>query len=328
MKKPLAIVCAITADHSFAAGALCRAITRHSPELDGDIIIWAAHDLPQADRTRLLAFPHVIVHDFTPVSCQLQATIQERFSLFCLAKFELFDLLEQYTSVIWLDVDIAIQGDISPLASYGPFSMALEDPAFTDDGTPDLTADFFSLPETLQTYTLHAPHYNSGILVLQDSLPDPQNLKKWCYTQLHTLAPQLKHPDQAIFNLLIQAHPEIFQPLPYEKFNAHPKNHQSLAATIVHAFGAYKLWDDGIVGSLFPEWRRDYLAWVSSGGTPFAGNIENRQFFSVGSFGMLQQLFETLESAEKQLSSMQKELKQEQLKSEKFLLLLQKIQSA
>ena len=50
--------------------------------------------------------------------------LKNKNALLTFAHYEIFNLLEQYKTAIWLDIDTAIQGDISGLQQYGPLGMA------------------------------------------------------------------------------------------------------------------------------------------------------------------------------------------------------------
>ncbi|MDR2605447.1 MAG: glycosyltransferase, partial [Desulfovibrio sp.] len=180
-KRPLALLIGVTGDLGFAAGCLLQSLRRHSPHLEADVVLYTDGALPPADAA-LLEDMGARLTPFTPPQVNLPAEAVRQFSLLCLARFEGFLLLEQYRTVIWLDADIAVQDDISGLATFGPLSMALEDPHFTDSGR--------SLPASVNVLAPligldgEAPNLNSGVLVLQDSLPEPAKLRDLCLRRL------------------------------------------------------------------------------------------------------------------------------------------------
>jgi hypothetical protein len=105
--------------------------------------------------------------------------------------------------------------------------------------------------------------------------------------------------------------PQLVRALPHDRFNAHPRNPASLRAAVVHAFGAYKLWDDGLTRCAFPEWQRDYLRWLDAGGSPWKGRVDNAAFLEGGPFFMLRRLFDTASAAQDILDRQRGELERE-----------------
>jgi lipopolysaccharide biosynthesis glycosyltransferase len=308
----------ITGDMAFAAGCLLLALRRHSPHLAADIRIYTDGALPESDAALLRSLGADLV-PYAPPDCALDPAALKLFSRLCLARFEGFLLLDRYRSVVWLDVDTAIQDDISGLFDFGPLSLALEDPHFTDAGT---SRAGINISGDMPGFDANAPNYNSGVLVLNDDLPDPAGFYRQCVETLRAYGPRLKYPDQAVFNLLVQTllrdRPELVRVVPHDRFNAHPRNPASLRAAVVHAFGAYKLWDDGLTRCSFPEWQRDYLRWLQAGGSPWRGTVDNAEFLRGGPFFMLRRLFDDVSLAQTMLENRGRELERERTLREKL----------
>ena len=91
----------------------------------------------------------------------------------------------------------------------------------------------------------------------------------------------------------------------------HPRNPAAAFAPVVHAFGAYKLWNDGLTATCFPEWQRDYARWQRLGGSPYAGAVENAEFLEGGAFSLLGGLCGTIEKAEAAIAELQQKLEKE-----------------
>ena len=316
----------ITGDMAFAAGCLLQALRRHSPGLAADIRVYTDDALPESDVALLRGLGADLVR-YAPPDCALDPAALKLFSHMCLARLEAFRLLDRYRSVVWLDVDTAIQDDISELFNWGPLSMALEDPHFTDAGT---SRAGINIRGEVPGFDAAAPNYNSGVLALNGDLPDATGMYRQCMEMLRAYGPQLKYPDQAVLNLLMQAllrdKPELARVLPHDRFNAHPRNPASLRAAVMHAFGAYKLWDDGLTRCAFPEWQRDYLRWLSSGGSPWQGQVDNAEFLEGGPFFMLRRLFDSAEAAQEVLERQQDELERERalrVKLERFVAVME-----
>ena len=311
-KRALALLLGITGDMGFAAACLLLALRRHSPALRPDILVFSDGRLPSGDALLLRELGASIL-PFSPPAGDFSPDAVRQFSLLSLARFEGFRLLDQYRTVMWLDVDTAIQDDISPLAEYGPLSLALEDPHFTDAGVTSPASINVDAP--LPDFDGNAPNLNSGVLVLRDDLPRPHDLHRLCLEWLKTWGPRCRYIDQAVLNMLAQKLQRessgLFRLVPYERFNAHPRNPAAGHAALVHAFGAYKLWDDGLTRCSFPEWDRDYQRWLKLGGSPWQGSVDNAEYLNGGAFSMLRRLFESTTRAQALIEGQQAELARE-----------------
>ena len=212
--------------------------------------------------------------------------------------FETFRLLEEYQTVIWLDCDLAVQGDLSALAQYGPLSMAVTDSSFLKDGVTYTCGRNFYSPEKMSAagYDVNAPFANSGVLVLNDSLPRPLKLYEWCIRTFEEHYANLRHTDQAVLNMLALKFPDLYRPFPAAEFNCYPLNPASLNAKIVHCFGARKFWNAGLMRLAFPDWHRDYLTWRRLGGSGFRGEVTDRAFIRHGTYPTFCTLVEKLNS--------------------------------
>jgi lipopolysaccharide biosynthesis glycosyltransferase len=328
-KRPLAILAGVTGDLAFAAGCLLLSLRRHSPALQADIILYTDADLPAKD-AQILRGLGAVPTLFSPPEGGLSREALRQFSPLSLARFEGFLLLKRYKAVLWLDVDTAVQDDISGLAAYGPFGLALEDPHFTEAGQTSASGiNVHTAMLPVDGLNPDEPNLNSGVLVLRDELRDPEALYALYRQWFKKYAPALKYPDQAVLNMLAQhlrrEDPASFALIPHDLYNAHPRNPKAQTAAIVHAFGAYKLWDDGLTSCSFPEWRRDYARWLGLGGTPWKGKIENSAYLEGGAFFMLRRLFESTLSAQAHLERLRKEWLREKAAREKLEKLLARI---
>ena len=308
---PRAVVMGITGNWAFAAGTVLLALRRHNPALHADIIVFCDAALPTGD-ARILQDMGAQLVPFTPVQAELTHEALSVFSPLSLAKFHCFDLLRHYESVVWLDSDILVQDSLEELFSCGPLALALEDPEFSDP--PGAKPAQINLHGPVQDFDGGANNLNSGIIVFRNDLPEPETLRQMCLDFVCTHGTLLRYPDQAAFNALVQMllrqAPHGVQLLP-QRFNAHPRNPAATFAPVVHAFGAYKLWNDGLTATCFPEWQRDYARWLRLGGSPYTGPMENADFLEGGAFSLLTGLCGTIEKAQTTIVEMQQRLEAE-----------------
>ena len=205
-----------------------------------------------------------------------------------------------------------VQDSLEGLFDCGPLGLALEDPEFSDP--PGAKPAQINLHEPIEGFDGGADNLNSGVIVFRNDLPAPEALRQGCLEFVCRHGAKLRYPDQAAFNLLAQMllrqYPQSVFQLP-QGFNAHPRNPAAAFAPVVHAFGAYKLWNDGLTATCFPEWQRDYARWQRLGGSPYAGTVENADFLEGGAFSLLGGLCGTIEKAEAAIADLQQKLEME-----------------
>lgn len=308
VRFPRAVVMGITGNWAFAAGTVLLALLRHNTALNADIIVFCDTALPEKD-ARILQDMGAQLVPFVPVAAELTEEALSVFSPLSLAKFHCFDLLRHYESVVWLDSDILVQDSLEELFACGPLGLALEDPEFSDP--PGAKPAQINLHGAVPGFNSEAHNLNSGIIVFRNDLPDPEGLRQMCLDFVCRHGTLLRYPDQAAFNalaqMLLRQRPQCVCLLP-QHFNAHPRNPAATFAPVVHAFGAYKLWNDGLTATCFPEWQRDYARWLRLGGSPYNGQVENAQFLEGGAFSLLTGLCGTIEKAQTAIADLKQKL--------------------
>lgn len=283
-KKPLVFVLGITADMAFAAGVVMRQLTRHMARKDYDVIIFH-NGIAEADAALLTSFPGCALVEFdpgTPSVQQLAGKIHHAF----LYRFEIFKLLANYETAVWLDCDICIQGDLSVLAAYGPFGMAMDQNSRSLSGQKTHTLQS-NIRKPVAGFDMDRDFYNSGVLVVRDTLPQADALYDWCFLMLNRLAPDLIAPDQAVLNLMLQKFPGLLNELPHTQFNCHPITFGCDRAAIVHCFGKPKFWNNALVSAAVPAWRADYEAWLKQGGSAYTGPVYLPQLMDCSAFNIM-----------------------------------------
>lgn len=312
-----ALVLGITGDYAFAAGCVLESFRRHNPVFAVDIIVYFAGELPEKDAALLRDLGAELIPYVSDIT-GFPPAYEKRYSRLCLAKFECFPLLDRYETVIWLDADIAIQGDISGLCGFGPFALALEDARFAENCATSPVSINVSAP--LPGLDMTAPNLNTGVIVFRHTLPEYRALYERCLCWMREHARHILYLDQAVFNMLAQelVPRSLFVHLPADLYNAHPRNPTSQMAKIVHYFGDYKLWEDGLLRTAFPEWDRDYRRWLAKGGTAWHGDVDNREFLDTGAFAVLTGMHASITAAQEALDAMQNELAREKMMREKF----------
>ncbi|MCW3184592.1 hypothetical protein OJO68_16585 [Escherichia coli] len=172
MKKNLAIVFSGTSNLTFAMANVIIGIKKHSPNLEFDTIIY--HDgINKEEQTRLNKITPTLFEFYTSNEYLLNLKETEniqKYSIMSFAIYEIFNLLKKYKKVIYLDSDLLVQKDITPMLSYGPIAM----------GSGRLTIN-----EACGCYILDENNNDfarsSGVVIIDDSLPCYEKLTEECY---------------------------------------------------------------------------------------------------------------------------------------------------
>lgn len=261
MSSKYAIVCGITGNYAFALGNLILGFKRHNPDFDVDFHIYY-QNLRESDKNILNDLANCTFNEyhFPEIKDKVANDIWfSKFSELMFSKYECFRLLEKYEKVLWLDVDMLIQGDIRSLIE--DFSA---DIGMTKEGAN--AEGLFTKPSS-HLIPNNSHYYNSGLILLSNKLQNPPIYADWCYKKTIELADMLKLPDQAIFNYMFASFPEIDVIDTGKKYNCHPLDSGAKTAVIIHSFNSEKLWNF----YNFKEWNQNNKTWLKSGGSMYDG---------------------------------------------------------
>jgi len=265
-KRPLAFLLGISENLGFAAGNVALGLQKHLPDEDYDVLIYYS-SLNDQDRAALEKITHVRVvpfnfdaHFMDLMLARLPSNSRFRNvnSLMCLSHFEAFALLAQYSSVVWLDADLAIQGNLKDIRSFKPFGITSDSPWTVQNN--------FTQP--IDGFDMDAPGWCTAVMVVHDELPY-QDLYKWCNEKTTEYAGVLYNPDQGIINLAFQHFHITPSEMPYEVWQCVPWREQAASALIVHFGTERKVWTESNVFNAFPEWNRLHREWLRLGGRDF-----------------------------------------------------------
>lgn len=256
MKKDVAIVFGITSDYIFALANVLIGLKKHNKVFWDDIIVY--HDgIPDANKQIL---NEILPCTFVKYSKELlkndidKLPSTREYSLLALSRFECFELLKEYSKVMWHDVDILIQDDITDLLTYADKTGY----AATKSDSFRVEQNFY---EIIPGYNMLSLLYNSGILVLSDKLLELGDLRTYCYTKYNQYAEKIRYSDQAVLNMFIQDFHISVEEISLSKFCCHPSNKDYRHAKIIHAYGKDKFWNSDKLKRQFPEWVENNNLW-------------------------------------------------------------------
>lgn len=262
-KKKLAIVFGATGNMSFAVASVLMDIKKHSPNLADDIIIYH-NDITEKDKNLLKSIIPCILIDYEfPIkdTSKFNEAYFNQFTHLAYSRYECFNLLNQYKTVIWLDIDIMLQDDISGLLDYGKNGIGIL------PGGQLKEYIFKPIPE----YDMDKLGYSTGTIVFTDKIPDYNNLTKWCYDKTYEYAEYLYLPDQAVFNFLLQKFDVEIEIIDLKKYCCNPREKNYQNAIIVHSYCPEKFWNFWNI----KQWNQNYKEWLKIGGSRYKGKRAN-----------------------------------------------------
>lgn len=261
-KKDKAIVLGATGNMAFAAANALIGIKKHSPDLKADFIIFH-NDFSEKDKNLLNSIiPCKFIDYKMPINTQgVEESSFSRYSKLAFSRYECFRMLDEYKQVLWLDIDVLVQKDISAIFDYAKTGISLY-----QEIAP--LQECFSIP--VEGYDMKGAHYNSGVLLLSDSLQNCNAMANWLYQKTIEYGKYLKYADQGVINLLIQEFRLEVDKLP-EKYNCHSTKNNSQNACIVHSYSPQKFWKWYERAYHFKEWDENYKQWLKMGGSPYIG---------------------------------------------------------
>lgn len=257
-KKRCALVFGITNNYMFALANTLIGLKKNNSVFWDDIIVY----IDQISEQQKDSINKILKVKFVKINSDsynnLNTKAIQKYSVAAFYRYECFKLLDDYETVIWNDVDILIKGDISGLQNYGNESGFA---ATRTMGNFNIEANFKKL---ILKYNMFDKLYNSGLLVLKDNLKDYKKMFNWCIQKTNEYLEILNWPDQGIINLLIQEFNINVDLIDIDKYCCHPSQLDKLKqASIVHAYGDEKFWNNSKLRNMFPSWQENELEWQS-----------------------------------------------------------------
>ncbi|MDR1922044.1 MAG: hypothetical protein LBS31_09960, partial [Candidatus Adiutrix sp.] len=274
--KKVAVVMSGTADYAFAIGNVLMGLTRHSPGLADETVIYhqgfSGRDKEALEAIRPCRF---IEYRGEALSGYVESEHFRRVTTATFATFEMFDHLENFNYVIYLDADILIYRDIGGLIDYArPVGMSL-----ISKNSPGVLEG--QLGANHEGRPLPDFEGNAGVIVVGDQI-DSRGLKELMYKKAVQYSPTNKRGDQTIFNLglFLQGIPVCDLPAEYNyRGFCLPINPQ---VRILHQVYLEKFWNNAIVKLMAPQWEENYRLWLEMGGSPYQGEVRFKEFSVVG----------------------------------------------
>ncbi|MBR4632883.1 MAG: hypothetical protein IKO48_06170 [Elusimicrobia bacterium] len=256
--KKTAIVFALNDTYAFCSYASICSLKKHSPKLvqQSDILIYVC-DMTDTNKKALNTLNVKIINYNFPLSIKQTKEIKA-FSLASFARYECFNLLNNYENVIYLDSDILVQkelSDVFDLVKDTGFGLIKEKVKVE-----------VCKKNKIEGFDLSKQMFNSGFFILTRKFKLNFNeITNYCYIKTAELCEKLYLPDQAILNLAIKHFNIIPNEIPM-LFNTPASLSTKILkeANIIHFTGHRKPWNY----YYFDEFYKYYKQWIINGGTP------------------------------------------------------------
>lgn len=256
--KKTAIVFATNDVYAFCLYVSICSLIKNSPELvkQSDIILYL-YDVADANKKALSTLNVKIIDYVFPLQIKQQTKVIKHFSLASFARYECFNLLDNYESVIYLDSDILVQKEL-----LHTFDLIKD----TGIGLIKEKTNVDLFTQEIENYDKTKTMFNSGFFVLSNKFKsNRKEIVDFCYKQTVKYSQFLLLPDQAILNLALQQF--NITPTSLEMIYNTPASLSTKIlknAMIIHSTGHRKFWNY----YYFDEFYKYYKQWIINGGTP------------------------------------------------------------
>ncbi|MEI0702726.1 glycosyltransferase [Brachyspira intermedia] len=176
------------------------------------------------------------------------------------ARYEVFDLLNEYEKILYLDTDVLIQKDIAEILDMNEYDMYA---AF--EKTPIKSnlenQNFNTISNEQLKYDIDRKLFNSGVLLFNKKMiKNKSSIKEWCYNK----AEEWKSADQVILNLMVQEFNINIGDFT-NKYNRYVFDNLDDAIIVHSCAWNLKFWD----GIYNKEWEENNKKWLSLGGSKY-----------------------------------------------------------
>lgn len=271
-KKKIALLLCSTGNEAFAVGNVIigakKYLFQNLKDEDYDVVFYTDKLEPNDENALKKIFPRIIIRIYKPpFNINDNASDITYYTAFAYARFEVFDMLDDYQKILYMDTDMVIQKNISNIINIDcVFSINLY-----KNGTIDLK---YNMNEKLfeklnKKYDLNVLRGCSGIFLINDNFPRYKEAKEWCYKQIKIY----ECNDEDILNICLQEFNAETNTLS-EHYNCMPYSPIVNDAYIVHSLGPDKFWR----GTYNKFWEENNKKWLEAGGnSTYENNSKKRK---------------------------------------------------
>ena len=203
MSKKNAIFFSCNERFIFTLAIALLSLKKHCAELlkTTDVLVYY-QGFTEADKTFLNSITPCIFKEYHfAVETDFENINFKNFTQLTFARYEIFDLLDTYKKVLYIDVDVMIGGDLSYIFNNFGDKTGVAMCKDTQKGLTLITKNFV---HPMPQYDMTVPCYNAGVTLFCDNIPHRQELRMWCYHKTAEWLENLVCPDQGVVNVMFQ----------------------------------------------------------------------------------------------------------------------------
>lgn len=200
----------------------------------------------------------------------------KKFSDLMFARYHMFELLDEYETIMWIDTDVVIKGELTNLINKSKITGMVANFESPDDcsyNKIDYVKTCFKTQ--IPFYDMEKYNMSSGLIVVNEKLKTNNMHTQWLYNKTEEYADNLILPDQGILNIFIQEFEINVTPAgnngAYCFYPSYKRDDEK--AIIVHSWGSRKFWNNQYLLNKYPEWKKAYDRWISLGGSKLNQNF-------------------------------------------------------
>ncbi len=287
-KKDKAVVFAISDSYSFAVANMILNIETNDPGLISEYVIFSP-DISDVNKNALLKLvPNIVFKDYKEnyfferaPKVPRDAPFIVHWSYISMAHFEIFDLLDEYKHILYLDADMFVYKSIANLFNSKPLAWRAS------------AADFYGFVKGYIEMPTGMTMPNAGLVYVNDKLPNYKTLTNACYDILCDGYGKMRTDrahDEMVLGILNYKYSLDVQLLPMV-YNCPFGGRQTNKAIILHFMGPLKIWKNPIYLNFFPAFKQNYDSFIKAGGRPYEGDLCLGNGYFSEDFGLLESFF-------------------------------------
>lgn len=260
-KKESAIIFIVNKDYLFALGTMIVNLQATSPNSYSDIVVYS-DGLSAEEKEKIQKiekntnfFDYSLnewIRDHKEITSPQSQHFLNKYSHLAWSKYKVFEQLEFYKKILFLDLDMLIKNNISTLFKIDSLIAWRSGQNFHGK-----FGNKKGLVEKVSTIPTNYPSPNGGLLYATDKI----NFKKFCKDARDFTVQFLDYFASGLDELAIawaasQNNIPIHE-LAESEYNTLPAQYTT-NTKVLHFMGEEKLWNNELLQSIFPEWIRFY----------------------------------------------------------------------
>lgn len=259
-QKKTAIVTGGTKNQFPAMAVLALNIADKCPDIADELVIF--HDGVSKEEQKKVngIFPTRFIEYKSPFSgnTDFEETVKNYFSLMVFCKYECWNLLDEYKTVVWTDYDIVFIKNISEIAiKNNNYCSFIKDHILIKKFNYSL---FWEYEDQAKKLPLFSNGICACLFVLHDDFPNYLDFYKSCLEKTKNYCKALYLPEEAVISILFHEKNIKYNELQSKIYALQPQNDKIDDSTKgIHSCGQPKFWN----GLNNEQWNLYYNKWIS-----------------------------------------------------------------